>query len=167
MIFVTGVTTAWLVALITWSNSGRTNKVDFKIKEGWFWLDSRRKFFIQRMVRLWLKLPKQAEDVPPLEVFRARLDGPGQPNLVGGSPVHDGVIGNERIFKIPSNPSHSIHLCLYWYCVQSWQLLLSISTLQHCSQEPRVLPTAISQGALLQAQVPVSWVVSVFLGASL
>lgn len=36
MIFVTGVTTAWLVALITWSNSGRTNKVDFKIKEGWF-----------------------------------------------------------------------------------------------------------------------------------
>ncbi|KFZ54142.1 hypothetical protein N321_13197, partial [Antrostomus carolinensis] len=38
-------------------------------------LDIRRKFFIQRMVRRWPRLLREAVDAPSLEAFKARLDG--------------------------------------------------------------------------------------------
>ena len=38
-------------------------------------MDIRRKFFTQRMVTHWHRLPKEVVDAPSLEAFKARLDG--------------------------------------------------------------------------------------------
>ena len=37
-------------------------------------LDIKRKFFTQRMVRPWYRLPREAVDAPSLEAFNAKLD---------------------------------------------------------------------------------------------
>ena len=37
-------------------------------------LDIRRKFFAQKVVRHWNRLPKEVLDAPSLEAFKARLD---------------------------------------------------------------------------------------------
>ena len=49
----------------------RTRGNGFKLGQGRFKLDIRKKFFTQRVVIHWNRLPK---DAPSLEAFKARLD---------------------------------------------------------------------------------------------
>ena len=46
----------------------------FKLRQGRFRLNIRRKFFIQRVVMHWNRLLKEIVNAPSLEAFKARLD---------------------------------------------------------------------------------------------
>ena len=55
-------------------DSDRTRRNGLKLGQGRLRLDIRRKFFTQRVVTHWNRLPKEAVDAPSLEAFKARLN---------------------------------------------------------------------------------------------
>jgi len=82
--------------------SDRTRGNSSKLKEGRFRLDIRKKFFTMRVVKYWNRLPRECVAAPSLAVFKARLDG-ALSNLVWWKM-------SLPIFKVPSNPNHSMIL---------------------------------------------------------
>ena len=61
--------------LFTRACRDRTRGNCFKLKEGRFRLEIRKKFFTLRVLRHWNRLYREAVDAISLEVFNARLDG--------------------------------------------------------------------------------------------
>ncbi|KFZ68892.1 hypothetical protein N338_08174, partial [Podiceps cristatus] len=46
----------------------------FKLQEGRYRLDIRKKFFTMRVVKHWHRLPSEVVEAPSLDTFKARLD---------------------------------------------------------------------------------------------
>lgn len=60
--------------LLTWCDSDKTRGNSSKIKERRLRLDVRKKFFTQKAIRYWHRLPGEAMNASFLEAFKASMD---------------------------------------------------------------------------------------------
>jgi len=67
------VTRAWGDGTRAWGDGTRGD--GFKLEEGRFRSEIRKKFFPMRVVRPWPRVPREAVAAPSLAVLKARLDG--------------------------------------------------------------------------------------------
>jgi len=86
-----------------------------------------------RVVRPWPRLPREAVAAPSLAVFKARLDG--ALSILGwweGSLPLAGGLELDGVYKVPSNPNHSVILyfmsCFQQGCGRGsrWKMLCHI-----------------------------------------
>jgi len=65
-----------------------------------------------RVARPWPRLPRGAVAAPSLARFKARLDGAGSTLGWGKGSLPMAGGWDEIIFKVTSNPNHSVILCM-------------------------------------------------------